>query len=235
VAGLTAAQILRVWERGSALDRAERPLAVLAETAPEASHGALAALSIGRRDRRLLALRDATFGPRFHALGSCAQCGERLELTFSTADVQAEAEEVEPPGTLSLDEFALEIRLPDSTDLAATAECGTIAVARETLARRCIARAPESVPGELIPEIARRLQASDPGADITLQAFCPACRTSSELIFDIASFFWAEIEAEALRLFRDVHRIAQSYGWREAEILALTPLRRRAYLELLDQ
>ena len=235
MAGLTAAQVVRIWERGAALDQTERPLAVLAEAAPGASHGELASLSIGRRDRRLLALREATFGPRFQALGSCAQCGERLELAFSAADVHAEADEVEPPGPLNLGESAFEIRLPDSTDLAAARQCSTIAVARQALARRCLGSAPEFVPDELIPEIARRLEASDPGADITLGASCPACSTRSELVFDIASYFWTEIEAEALRLFRDVDRIAQSYGWREADILALSRFRRHAYLELLDR
>jgi len=243
VAALTAAQLLRVWEEGCTLNQAERPLAVLAEAAPDASHGELAALSIGRRDRRLLALREATFGPRFQALGSCSECGERLELAFSAADVRAGTDDVGPPGPLSLGELALEIRLPDSTDVAAAGQCSSIASARQTIARRCIGSAhrdgvpvaPESVPDELIPEIARRLEAADPGADTTLEASCPACQARSELVFDIASFFWAEIEGEALRLFRDVHRLAQSYGWREADILAMTPLRRRAYLELLHQ
>lgn len=243
MAALAASQILRVWERGFALDQAQRPLAVLAEAAPDASHGELAALSIGRRDRWLLALREATFGPRFNALGSCSECGERLELAFSAADLRAGAHEAGPPGRLSLGEFALEIRLPDSTDVAAAGECSSIATARQTIARRCIGSAQrdgvpvaaESVPDELMPQIAQRLEAADPGADTTLEASCPVCQASSELVFDIASFFWAEIEAEALRLFQDVHCIAQSYGWREADILAMTSLRRRAYLELLDQ
>jgi hypothetical protein len=32
---------------------------------------------------------------------------------------------------------------------------------------------------------------------------------------------------------RDVHELASAYGWRESEILALSPQRRQAYLELV--
>jgi hypothetical protein len=34
-------------------------------------------------------------------------------------------------------------------------------------------------------------------------------------------------------LLTEVHRLAQAYGWREAEILALSEARRHAYLELV--
>jgi hypothetical protein len=53
------------------------------------------------------------------------------------------------------------------------------------------------------------------------------------MIFDIASFFWTEIAAEAKRLLGEVHILASAYGWREADILSLNPLRRRFYLEAI--
>ena len=34
------------------------------------------------------------------------------------------------------------------------------------------------------------------------------------------------------RILREVHTLAAAYGWSEAEILALSPARRRVYLEL---
>jgi hypothetical protein len=49
------------------------------------------------------------------------------------------------------------------------------------------------------------------------------------------SFLWSEIHSWAQRLLRDVHAIAAAYGWREGDILAMNPLRRQAYLELIGQ
>ena len=44
---------------------------------------------------------------------------------------------------------------------------------------------------------------------------------------------WTEVQAHAAQLLRDVHLLASNYGWREAEILNLSPVRRQAYLELI--
>jgi hypothetical protein len=60
----------------------------------------------------------------------------------------------------------------------------------------------------------------------------PGLRHSWDVLFDIVSFFWAEIGAWAQRLLREVHALASAYGWREADILALSAWRRRQYLDL---
>ena len=52
---------------------------------------------------------------------------------------------------------------------------------------------------------------------------------------DIASFVWSEIHAWAIRLLHDVHALALAYGWREVDILTMSPWRRQAYLELIGQ
>jgi hypothetical protein len=61
---------------------------------------------------------------------------------------------------------------------------------------------------------------------------CPSCGHEWQSLFDIAAFFWAEIAAQARRLLREVHQLASAYGWREADILAMSARRRRAYLEM---
>ena len=52
---------------------------------------------------------------------------------------------------------------------------------------------------------------------------------------DVAAFFWTELNAWAVRLLREIHALASAYGWREADILALSPKRRDLYLELISQ
>ena len=53
------------------------------------------------------------------------------------------------------------------------------------------------------------------------------------MFFDIVALFWAELAAEANRLLREVDTLAASVQLAEADILALSPRRRQAYLELV--
>src|SRR5262245_44895629 len=239
---LTAHRLLRVWERGFDQDATGRALVMLAEARPGTRRDDLWNVPIGRRDADLLALRAATFGPQLEAITGCPSCGERLELGLSADQMHGPRhEDVSPPAPLQLGEFELALRLPDSTDLAAAARSADIDTARRTIAHRCITSArrcgaemaPDGLPDELLPAVAAYLETADPGAALVVETCCPACGASWESAFDVADFLWSEIEAEALRLLRDVHRLARGYGWCEADILALSPLRRRAYLELL--
>ncbi|MDF3150290.1 hypothetical protein PBV88_56420, partial [Streptomyces sp. T21Q-yed] len=80
--------------------------------------------------------------------------------------------------------------------------------------------------------IAEAVEAADPGADVTLNIACAECGEATRAELDIASYLWTELDAWARDLLLDVHLLATSYGWSEPEILALSPLRRRYYLEL---
>jgi hypothetical protein len=51
-------------------------------------------------------------------------------------------------------------------------------------------------------------------------------------LFDIASFLWRETHGWAQGTLRDVHGLAAAYGWREEDVLRLSPTRRQIYLEL---
>ena len=50
---------------------------------------------------------------------------------------------------------------------------------------------------------------------------------------DVAADFWLELHAWARGMLREIHTLARAYGWREADILALSPARRRHYLQLV--
>ena len=76
---------------------------------------------------------------------------------------------------------------------------------------------------------------ADPQADIQLALSCPACGHQWLSTFDIVSFFWSEINAWAYRILREVHILASAYGWREADILAMSPYRRQLYLEMVSK
>ena len=230
--GLSAADIVRVWERGAGQHPIDRALTILA-AAPQHGDAALADLSIGERNRRLLAIRAGTFGADIEALATCAVCGERVALqiparTLTDRSVDPVADSDGPVG----------VRHLTSHDLAAAARCPDAGTARLLLARRALAGAAagdDTTPApDTVDAIACRLQEIDPLAVILLDVQCPGCGAAWEGELDVAEFLWIEIEAQAFRILRDVHVLASAYGWREADILALSPLRRRAYLELVQ-
>jgi hypothetical protein len=49
----------------------------------------------------------------------------------------------------------------------------------------------------------------------------------------VVAYFWSEINAWAYRLLGEVHSLASAYGWREEDILAMSPWRRHVYLEMV--
>jgi hypothetical protein len=90
------------------------------------------------------------------------------------------------------------------------------------------------LPESVVSAMAEQMAQADAPADIQLALTCPVCGQHWQAIFDIVSFFWSEIDAWAYRTLRDVHCLAAAYGWREADILALSPWRRQFYLEMVQ-
>ena len=239
---LSAPELLGVWERGLVQQPAERALALLAAACPGTPPEALAKLSIGQRDATLLALRELTFGPEYAGLTTCSGCAKRLELTFDVAEIQM-GPEGEPAETASLTvtDYELRFRLPNSLDLAAVTEQTDVARARLLLFDRCLLSADhrgkemsaDQLPAEVIDAVAERMAQADPQADVQLAISCPSCGHQWRCAFDIVSFFWAELNAWACRILREVHQLASVYGWHEADILAMSPWRRQTYLEIV--
>src|SRR5438067_5829043 len=104
---LSAIELLDVWERGLNQSLAGRALTLLAAGWPEMEPQALASLSIGERDARLLTLREWTFGSKLASRVVCSSCSESLEVNFETASlrVQSEATRAEPILSLCIAEY----------------------------------------------------------------------------------------------------------------------------------
>jgi hypothetical protein len=234
-------ELLEVWEAGFAQAPLERALALLAVACPEASWEQLAALSIGQRDVRLLTLREALWGPQMAAVVVCPKCQERLELSLDTREILSDAQGSQP-GEMSLRiaNFNMTFRLPTTLDLMdAGGQNGTMGSAR--LLERCILSAEQGgmaidsdkLPLEAVEGVAKSMAEADPLADVQLSLCCPNCELRWRAVFDIVSFLWTEIEVWAWRILKDVHTLAQAYGWSEREILTLSPTRRQFYLDMV--
>ncbi|AFY57578.1 T4 bacteriophage base plate protein [Rivularia sp. PCC 7116] len=240
---LSAQQILRIWEIGQSQHPLDRALTLLAFACPEISPPQLACLSIGQRDAYLLTLREITFGQKMNGLAECPNCGDRLEFDINIPDIRV-AEILSPKVekyNLQVEGVELQFRLPNSKDLAAIVGYKDVNKANSVLMQCCILQASQSgnsldyddLSATVINQLVQQMAECDPQAEILLNLSCPACQHSWQLLFDIVSFFWTELTARAKRLLQEVHTLARFYGWREADILSMSSIRRQMYLDLI--
>lgn len=242
--GLAEHDLIHIWETGLRRHPIDRALTILAAARPALTWEELAALSIGQRDGYLLEAWERTFGARLKSYAECPQCAERLEFPLSAAELRtgAQPEAIEPVHGWTVDEYAIRFRLLNSYDLAAIVDCADSARAHDLLLRRCVLEAEragqsigvDALPPAIVGEIAERITVCDPLAEVLLDLECPACGQRWQTQFDIAAFFWSELTATAKRLLREVHALARAYGWREADILALSATRRQFYLDMVS-
>lgn len=240
---LSSSTLLSVWERGLVQRPPELAITLLTAALPELAPDALAQASVGRRDGWLLDLRERLFGSRLNCVASCPRCAERLEIAFDSSDIRRPADAAcNAAYTHMVDEFQIEFRLPDSGDLTEIAPLGDESAGRTALIERCILRATENgvevpvtaLPDSVVSAVIEHIGDLDPQADVSIELNCPYCGECWQAVFDIVSFFWKEIGAWAARILRDVHTLASAYGWREADILAMSSARRQIYLTLVS-
>jgi hypothetical protein len=186
-------------------------------------------LPLTERDRRLLALRQATFGMQLTAIAECPGCSERIEVTLDTADL------------------ARLLVTPEATDI----EMGDLTVTIRPLTSRDLADATRfagkqlpgylrnrltGVRGEMSEEAAQQIDAlieeREAAGELVCRLSCADCGADWTEYLDIAAHLWTEIEAAAHRLLREVAEIAAAFGWSEAEIMAMSEARRTAYLDI---
>lgn len=241
---LSSTDLLRVWELGQHRPAWKRALLLLAAAFPNATQRELASLSIGQRNTYLFALRELTLGPTLMALARCARCRQEIEFSVRVRDLcRLDLERtVEPEYLTRIDGIEVYVRPPTTLDLAAVADSRDVVEARQRLIRRSIRRARRDgndlaisdMPETVISAVGDFLISSDPSSDIRLGMECPVCQHSGAARFDVASFFWTELSAQVQRVLRDVDLLAHAYGWHEADILAMSPFRRQAYLDLVN-
>lgn len=243
---LSAHTLLHLWEVGQRQHTQERIVSLLSAALPEASRSELLNLSVGQRDTYLLRVRESLFGPQFAGYAECLHCQERIECTFSIADIWAGTTFEQVGKTrqiqLELGDYTLEVRLPTQADLLAITPLASVSAARSYLLEQCIysatyqgvAVAVLTLPEEILAALGEQMTIDDPQAETLLTLTCPACERHLIVLFDIATWLWTEVTTQAKRLLREVHTLALAYGWSEADILAMSAFRRQCYLEMVS-
>jgi hypothetical protein len=236
---LAARDIVRAWDWGQDKHPVDRALILLALACPELGQDALADLTVGQRNGRLLALREHTLGPSLRSLATCEACGAALQFAVPAAAL-SDDEPAALEHTVEHDGFRLRFRLPTSRDLAAVVGLDAASAGRRMLIERCVlaaehsgrAVAVDALPDALIVVLADAVGDHDPQAEQRLRLTCTQCGHRWSALFDIGAFFWAELDGIARRLMGDVAALARSYGWGEAEVLGMSAARRQVYLEM---
>ncbi len=211
-------------------------------------------LSMGDREALLLHVRRMTFGERIDCLLSCPACAERMDFQLDSKGLIVSA--AEPPQHQYDEEFLLEgirfrvkFRVPTGGDVETSvrsAGCVPDAAVR-ALVIRCVewvhrqteqgegdvAVPAAEWPASLVAQLSTRMAELDPQAEIKLQLECPMCGHEFAAFFDTSDFFFRELREREQRLYEEVHQLALSYHWSEADILRMTPRKRKLYLDLL--
>jgi len=229
------AQLLALWEQGVRRHPIDRALLLGIWARPDLSPARLSDLPLGTLNRALLHFRESCFGSHISACVDCEYCGTRLELVLDTGQLLADTHDND-----TLTEFeisGLRFHVPCSRDLAVIAmEQDISAAALKLLQQCCLSDSAETGMDltSMLTEAEGAMETLDPAADISLSLACEDCGHRSSASLDIGALLWSEIDVHARTLLFEVHRLARAYGWTEPEILALSPQRRAAYLDMVD-
>jgi len=227
----SAEAIVEIWEQGLYQQPVDRALTILS-VLTDRPRQELAAMTLERRDSLLIQRRAQLFGGSFSGSSTCAHCGCDVEVSVSADELDIPEERF----VVKVADTELTVQMPTSIDLAAAARCDTVAAARRELIRRCIQGSQRDGDDSLGDDVVVAVEAElDRRAGVSagvVHLTCPDCSHDWELELDVAGFMWREIEILAVRLLRQVDVLARRYGWSEQAILALSPGRRRFYLEL---
>lgn len=236
-----AYDLIALWERDATLPSAEKAVLLCALARPDMAAEDIGAMTIGDRDRVLMDMRARLFGRTIEGMAACGGCGEILEVELDLEDMLALAahgsasshELVTPDGV------AVRFRLPTAGDALEVAHHEDAHGARHALVCRCVVAAVrdgEAVDAAGLGEaavaaVSSAIEALDPLSEVRLTLACTGCESDQSVLLDMASYLWAELLAEAERLLADVCFLARGYGWREADILAMSGRRRQFYLD----
>ena len=239
---LTSVDLVDIWEQGWARGNAERALLLLSRTLPYKTTEELEAMPLGVRDEQLLQLRQRLFGATLESVVRCPGCGESLEITLDAHDLQAVGEASARSGVeWSAGDLSVRFRVPTSGDFLELEAFSDPDEVRRRLIERCVLdahRGTERIqPLQLAEEetiaLGEQIAQADPRGELMLNAECPSCGHGWDSLLDIASFLWQEIDIHVRRLLIEVHTLASAYSWSERDILSMSALRRRLYLEEL--
>lgn len=207
---------------------ADRPVAALEALSSRSGHAnGMSAMTLGDANRLFWSLRPSGRAPVQSQL-QCVGCGDWLELPlpagFAVPDSRKDRVTIEHDGR------TYTLRQPTHADLVTGMEAG----------------GPPKFPVEVLSpgapwkdadfrdKAAMALDKADPGLDLVFDVTCEQCGTETRGQLDPFAFFWSALKVRANALLNEITRLASAFGWSEQDCLAVSPSRRRLYLERLS-
>lgn len=166
----------------------------------------------------------------------CGACEERFDVFIRQSQLPCqEAGASYPFVDLESADGRCRLRVPNGGDQRVVAAIEDPAEARWALAERCFLEGEGawSAPrrdDEWFATVEQALDAAAPQVALTARTQCPECGVDNDVALDP----YLVLEVAPAGLFEDVHTLASTYHWSEAEILSLPTARRRLYLGLVD-
>ncbi|MEO7732024.1 MAG: hypothetical protein ABIY55_13700 [Kofleriaceae bacterium] len=199
------------------------------------------------RDYMLLHVNRVTFGDERYQTVECprADCHHRLDVQFALSSVDTPVVAERAGGTFTLgDGRQVRFRLPVAEDQAELHGLAPSALEAAFL-QRCVPSDrrddrqvgwPElrELPALIRADVVKHIVAASPELDLAVPLTCLACGRPFRFVFDPVMSLLAELKASRKDLMSQVHRLALSYHWSQAEILGLSRALRHEYLDLLQ-
>lgn len=223
---LEGERLLQAWEDAAASDPVRRPLRMLMHAMPEMNAGVLENMSLLRRNRLLLELYAATFGPQLQGFALCVSCGAAMEFDSNVEDLLSTLPELDESegGSVHAITSRMLLRALQEED----------AFSRERLLLSLCSGGDSDDLSALDESSLEKLRLSvavtNADAEMCCRVRCAECDETNRVDFDPAHFMWLAVRHRASVLMTDVHEIARVYGWAESSILAMSATRREVYL-----
>jgi hypothetical protein len=229
----TRAGLLAAWEATVAVPELARGPALVAEAGLADDLDAALDLPLGESAALAARLHADAFGDEVEGLVTCEPCGTVLDVSVPLAELPAprgDATVVVAPGG------ELRVRAPTTRDLLAARDSPDPA---QALLAACVTGAggapadPDALDEAslaLVDDAAEELAGA---AAIVVRVACPECGAAVAAPLDVGALLAERVARAAAEALGEVAELAAAFGWSEAEVLALTPLRRRAYVELV--
>lgn len=222
--------VLAAWERGIGEEPLHRAVTLLAAATGQ-SRAAAGQIDVGSRDAMLLDLLGG--GGAIWCTAGCSACGQRLDVPVDPRALPRSR--ITEPGAVyevDVDGRVVRFRLPTTVDLVDLT--GPVDHARLVLLERCLVDG-TALTDRIADSVEQAMDQVSPGVAVEVTMTCPGCRATTQAGLDLPLLVWTELQSRALALLTEVHALAAAYGWTEPEVLALSPVRRAAYLELVDR
>lgn len=234
---LGATEMLLAELASPALSQPERVTRFLAATISEiggrpVDREAAAALSVG--DRQHLVRRiGAAMGRDLVWLNSaCSACGAAFDIPIRQSQLPVKpAGPAYPEVTVELGGEPVRLRAPTGADQAAVADLDGEAAVTALLRRLAPATAGRDLQVAEQQALEEAVEQIAPEVALEALARCPECGAENLVAIDP----YLTLQLAGGEIYDDVHILARSYHWCEADILALPRDRRKRYLRLIDR